>query len=224
MWRNDRSERRSSWLWVAVVCAIACFTLATGDSRLTLGSTPTTHAEEITPVVTAVSVSVTTNRALYRPGEQVLVTVRNPLSMPVYAPPRGDCAIVSVWRLQDGQSLKVDACPTLNVTPTAIPGASELTRPLGPDIQVPNPPGPVVIGPVAPSISPELAALPTAVPWKPGDPVREIPEGAVAAPFSALSSDLAPGMYRIELRFALRPGATSDEVQTVHSDPFEVKD
>lgn len=224
MRRNDRSERRASWLWVAVVCAIAFASLATDGGRPTLGSTPAAHSEGTTPVVTAVPVSVTTDRALYRPGEQVLVTIRNGLSMPVYAPPPGNCAIVSVLQLQDGQWLKVDPCPTLNVTATAIPGGSELTRPLGPDMHVPNPTGPVVIGPVAPSVSPEQAALPTAVPWKPGDPVREIPEGAVAAPFSALSSDLAPGMYRVELRFAPRPGATSDEVQTVHSALFEVKD
>ena len=224
MRRNNRSERKSSWLWLVVVCAIEFVSLATGGSMLTLASTLATFSEETTPVVTAVPVSVTTDRAVYQFGEQALVTVRNDLSISVYAPPQGNCAIVSVLRLQDGQWVKVDPCPTLNVTPHAISGGSELTRPLGPDMQAPNAPGPVVIGAVAPSISPEITALPTTVPWKPGDPVREIPEGAVAAPFSTLSSDLAPGMYRIEFKFALRPGANSDEVQTVHSAPFEVQD
>jgi len=225
MRRNDRCERSSCWLWVAVACAIGSVLLATGgDTGPMLASTLSLEAEETTPIVTAVPVSVTTDRPLYRPGERVLVTVKNGLPIPVYAPPPGACAVVAVERLQDGQWSRIGACPTLNVTPTAIPGGSELIGTLPPELPAPNTHGPVVIGPVAPSISPEQGTLSTAVPWKPEDPVREIPEGAVAAPFSTVSGDLAAGTYRIELRFALRPGAPPDDVQTAHSAPFEVAD
>src|SRR5215211_1184013 len=170
----DRCAQRTCWLWGAVVCAIGSILLTTGgDSGPALASTLRVAAEETTPVVVAVPVSVTTDRPFYRPGEQVLVTVKNGLAIPVYAPPPGDCAVISVEQSQDGHWLRLGACPTLNVTPTAIPGGSELSGTLGPDMKAPNVQGPVVIGPVAPSVSPEQVTLPTVVPWRPGDPVRE---------------------------------------------------
>jgi hypothetical protein len=78
-----------------------------------------------------------------------------------------------------------------------------------------------VVGPVAPSTLTDASRLPTAVPWRPGDPVREVPEGAVAAPFSPVSGDLAPGTYRVELSFAV--GTAPEVARTAYSAPFVVQ-
>lgn len=225
MWRKHVSQRAPLWLMVAIVCALAPFSIATSDD-----GTPTAVSlltvspdAETTPAAMAASVSVTADRDHYQPGEPILVTISNGLTVPVYAPPQGGCSIVSVLRLVDGQWVGVGSCPTPNVTATEILPMTDLTRVLGPATQAPHEQGPVVIGPVAPSISQhDVGTLPTAIPWMPGDPIRVVPEGAVAAPFSVTDSNLDPGTYRVEFTFGLGSGSASDNVRTVRSEAFVI--
>jgi hypothetical protein len=164
---------------------------------------------------------VSADRERYRVGERILVTLDNRLGISVYAPPRGGCSIVSLWRLQGEQWVNVDRCPTLTVYITEIVAMSDLTRPLGQASQPPIASGPIVIGPISPaSSSDDLTNLPTVAPWRSGDPIRVVPEGAIAPPFSATVGNLGPGTYRIEFSFA--EGAASGPEGTVFSEPFIV--
>jgi hypothetical protein len=167
------------------------------------------------------SVSVLADRERYRIGEQILVTIDNRLGISLYAPPEGGCSIVSLRRLEGEQWVNVDTCPTLDVYVTEIAAMSDLTRPLVPASQPPIASGPIVIGPISPASSgDDLTNLPTVAPWRSGDPIRVVPEGAIAPPFSAIVGDLGPGTYRIEFSFAY--GAASGPVGTVYSEPFIV--
>jgi hypothetical protein len=167
-------------------------------------------------------VSVSLDHGSYRKGERILVTIANGLSVAVYAP-RPGCAVVSLWRLDNQQWVKVDSCTTSNVHVVEVPAMSNLTRPLDAASQAPAHTGPIVIGPTGPSASGgNLTTLPTVAPWRSGDPVRVMPEGAIAPPFSAASDDLSPGTYRIGLVYA--QGSVSAPAQTVYSGPFLVTD
>jgi len=168
------------------------------------------------------SVSVIVDRARYAAGDRVLVTIENGLDVSVFAPPRGPCSIVSLSRLEGGQWRNVDACPSSNVYVTEIAAQGQLSGALGPASQ-PAATGPIVIGPVSPYGSgDDLTTLPTVAPWRSGDPVRVVPEGAIAPPFSAASANLAPGTYRVEFSFSR--GTTSGPVATAYSEPFIVVD
>jgi hypothetical protein len=167
-------------------------------------------------------VSVSTDRARYQTGEQIVVRIANGLSVPIYAPRKG-CSIVSLWRLDDQQWVDADSCPAFPVYVVEVAATSELTSALGGASQPPAATGPIVIGPTGPSASGgDLTKLPTVAPWRSGDPVRVVPEGAIAPPFSALGDDLGPGTYRIEFSFA--QGDVSAPVQSVYSESFIVND
>ncbi len=171
--------------------------------------------------VTDAAVAVTTDRDTYPRGDPILVTITNGLPRSIFAPPRGGCSIVGVVRLQDGQWQQVEACIHLNVNVWGIPSLGALTRPLRGDVQASSHEV-VVGGPVVPILSPEdVHQLSTVEPRRPGEPIPEFPEGAVAAPFSTLTSDLPPGTYRIDFQFGPRR-ATGDAVETVHSEAFLV--
>jgi hypothetical protein len=167
-------------------------------------------------------VSVSADHGSYRRGERILVTIANGLSVPLYAPRTG-CSVVSLWRLEQDQWVNVDSCTTSNVYVVEVPAMSELVRPLGTASHAPAPTGPIVIGPTGPSASGgDLTKLPTVAPWRSGDPVRVMPEGAIAPPFSASGDDLGSGTYRIEFSYA--QGDVSAPVQSVYSESFIVTD
>jgi hypothetical protein len=115
-----------------------------------------------------------------------------------------------------------ESCPTLNVTVVEIPPQSQLIQALGAAASQPPGSGMLVLGPFYPlKTTQDLRGIPTITPWQPGDPTREVPEGAVAPFFSALDTDLEPGTYRLEFRYLLE--RYTDVVQTVYSQPFQVK-
>lgn len=168
-----------------------------------------------------VSVSVSTDRARYQAGERILVTISNRLGVSVFAPSRGGCSIVGLRLLEAAEWISVDTCPAFEVYVTEIAPMSDLTGALGPASQAPTASGPIVIGPISPGSSgDDLTNLPTVAPWRSGDPIRVVPEGAIAPPFSATVHDLGPGTYRVEFSFAR--GSASGPVGTVYSEPFVV--
>ena len=181
---------------------------------------PVAGADEEDPI-TPESVTVTTDRSVYRLGEPLQVTIDNGLPTAIYAPLPGGCSVMTLSQLIDGQWVPVGSCPNPNVIPASVPGQSSVTGVFG----APPPPpsaGVVVIGPVAPSISPELTTLPTVAPMQPGDPVRTIPEGAIAAPFGPVGPGPGSGTYRLELVFAA--GLPSGARGTAYSGAFVITD
>jgi hypothetical protein len=169
------------------------------------------------------SVTVKVDRERYQVGERIAVTIENGTADSIFAPPRGPCSIVSLSRLDGGRWRNVDVCPALDVYVTEIPAKGYLSGALGPASQPPVASGPVVIGPVPPFASGhDLTTLPTVAPWRSGDPVRVVPEGAIAPPFSAVEVDLEPGTYRVEFSFA--QGSASGPVSAAHSEDFVVAD
>ena len=225
MGRDHLGPPARRWLIVALLWSLAACSLAgagrTPDASMAPRPGSTGQAAGAPP--DPMSVSESTDRNRYLAGEQILVTVGNRLGISVYAPPRRGCSIVSLGRLDGQHWVNADSCPTLNVYVIEIAAMSDLTNPLGPASPPALPTGPVVIGPVGPSGSGgDLTNLPTVAPWQSGDPIREMPEGAIAPPFSATDDDLGPGTYRIEFGFA--QGSSSGPVQTVYSEPFIVTD
>jgi hypothetical protein len=177
-------------------------------------------ADEEDPI-TPEPVTVTTDRSVYRLGEPVQVTIDNGMPTAIYAPVPGGCSVVTLSQLINGQWVPVGICPNPNVIPVSVPGQSSLAGVFG----APPPPpsaGVVVIGPVAPSTSRDLTTLPTVAPWQPGDPVRTIPEGAIAAPFGPVGPGPGSGTYRLELVFAA--GLPSGVRGTAYSGAFVITD
>jgi hypothetical protein len=165
-------------------------------------------------------VTVTVDRDRYQVGDRIEVTIRNGQADSIFAPPRGRCSIVSLSRLEGERWRSVDSCPAFNVYITEISGMGQLTGALGPASHAPIRSAPIVIGPVSPFGSgDDLTTLPTAAPWRSGDPVVVVPEGEVAPPFSAAVADLDEGTYRVEFDYAYGP--PSGSVSSV-SDTFIV--
>ena len=98
---------------------------------------------------------------------------------------------------------------------------------LGPTPQDSGTQGPMVIAPSVPSLSNvDVSTLPTVEPYKPGDPIRELPRGGMTSelsglPFSALEGDIEPGTYRVAFSFIV--GAPSGPAQTIYSAAFDVE-
>jgi hypothetical protein len=196
-------------LWSLVACGMVGGMAGSGASSAAVAE----------PAMT--SVTVTVDRERYEVGQRIVVTIENGLDVSIFAPPRGLCSIVSLSRLAGGRWQNVDSCPAFNVYVTAIPGQERLTGALGPASQPPLASGPIVIGPVSPFASgDDLTTLPTVAPWRSGDPVRVVPEGGIAPPFSATETDLVPGTYRVE--FGYMQGSASGPVSTVTSEEFIV--
>lgn len=196
-------------LWSLAACSVPEGAPGSGAAR----SDPTASAP------TAVTVGV--DRERYVIGEPIAVTIENGLDVSIFAPPTGHCSIVSLSRLEAGRWKNVDSCPSSNVSVTEIPGNGQLTGALGPANQPPNASGPIVIDPVAPAASgDDVTTLATIAPWRSGDPVHVVPEGAIAPPFSSAGVDREPGTYRLEFRFS--QGSASGPVSITYSGLFIV--
>jgi hypothetical protein len=167
---------------------------------------------------TSSSVLVSTDRSRYRQGDPIRVSVTNRLETAIFAP-RGDaCAVVSLWRQSGADWVSADACPPNEVNVTEIRAGGTMTALLGPVPRPPNASGPIVIGPIAPAASSRpVRSLPTAQP----QPSRVVPEGAIAAPFSATISPIVPGTYRLAITFAA--GTRDAPAATAYSEPFVVE-
>lgn len=181
------------------------------------------HKSDVPPAV-----RVTTDKLSYRSGELIVVTISNDLATIIYAPPgQTYCSVVSVQRLEAGRWVTAGSCAAggraLFVT---VGPKREMRGVLGPGAQDAGTQGVIVSEPSRPSVfEGDLRRLPPAEPWKPGDPIREVPKGRIppegaSLPFSALHNEIAPGTYRIE--FSFRVGSTSGPTQTVYSAEFVV--
>lgn len=176
------------------------------------------------------AVRVITNKLSYRRGEPIIVTIRNGLHTVIYASRGGAyCSLVSVQRLEAGEweagSPTAASCPEISIS---IAPRSVMRGALGPTLKNSGAQRPIVSEASTPSLfQKDLRTLPTVEPWKPGDPIREVPKagippGAESIPFSALQSEISPGTYRINFSFKL--GSMSGPAQKVYSEEFVVTD
>jgi hypothetical protein len=172
------------------------------------------------------AVRVLTDKATYTRGERIVVTIHNELTTFLYAPSgQPYCSVISAQRLEAGKWVAKDSCvtPARSNLASVIAIAPRRTTwgTLGEAARGQKPQGPIVSEPVKPfATQKSLRPPPPAEPWKPGDPIPEIPEGGWRPPFSALDGVLEPGTYRIEFTFAI--GGISGPAQTVHSKEFVV--
>jgi hypothetical protein len=158
-------------------------------------------------------VAVSTDRARYVDGDRVEVRIRNRLDAPIHL----EACPLAVQRLAAGARLQVSTCwGRGSVFFQRLPSGAELNGFLG----VPAATGSSVQAPAQPPVSPivrrdDLRDLPPAVPPRSGDPPRDGVEGGGVS-----VSGLAPGTYRLELRFQRdsRPRA----FESVHSAEFVV--
>jgi len=179
------------------------------------------HAGDVLPAV-----RVLTDKATYARRERIIVTIHNELKTFLYAPSRQPyCSVISVQRLEGGKWVPKESCvtPVPSDLPSviAIAPQSRTRGTLGEGARGQKPQGPIVSEPVKPFVTKKsLRPPPSVEPWKPGEPIPEIPEGGLRPPFSVLDGVLEPGTYRIEFTFAT--GAISGPAQTVHSKEFAV--
>jgi hypothetical protein len=179
------------------------------------------HAGDVLPAV-----RVLTDKTTYARRERIVITIHNELGTFLYAPSgQPYCSVISVQRLEAGKWVAKDSCvtPARSNPPSVIVIAprSMTWGTLGEAARGQKPQGPIVSEPVKPFVTKKsLRPLPSAEPWKPGEPIPEIPEGGLRPPFSALDGVLEPGTYRIEFTFAI--GGISGPAQTVHSKEFVV--
>jgi hypothetical protein len=172
------------------------------------------------------TVRVLTDRASYARGERIVVTIYNDLATFLYAPPRKPyCSVISVQRLEGGKWVPKESCmtPARSDPPSVIALAprSRTWGTLGETARASRLQDSIVSEPVKPfATQKSLRPPPPAEPWKPGEPIPEIPEGGLRPPFGALDGVLEPGTYRIEFTFAI--GGISGPAQTVHSKEFVV--
>jgi hypothetical protein len=179
------------------------------------------HAGEVLPIV-----RVLTDKANYSRGERIVITIHNELATFLYAPSgQPYCSVVSLQRLEAGKWVAKDVCASpARSSPSsviAIAPRSTTWGTLGEGAPGQKPQGSIVSEPVKPFATQKSSRPPPpAQPWKPGDPIPEIPEGGWRPPFSTLDGVLEPGTYRIEFTFAT--GAISGPAQIVHSKEFVV--
>ena len=178
------------------------------------------HAGDVLPAV-----RVLTDKAAYARGERIVVTIHNELTKFLYAPPREPyCSVISVQRLEAGKWVPKESCvtsvPSDPPSVIAIAPQSWTRGTLGETTLGPKPQGPIVSEPVNPFATQKSLGPPPAQPWKPGEPIPEIPEGGRRPPFSALDGELEPGRYRIEFTFTV--GAIRGLIQVVYSKDFSV--
>lgn len=217
--------------WVGTGLAIALLGSAGCTSVLARPPSPT----EGTPARSEVSppppaVRVTTDKLSYRRGEPILVTIRNDLSTAIYVPiDQTHCSVVSLQRREAGRWETREPCtaegPTLFI---AIAPNGEMQGAAGRAAEGSRIESPVVSEPSRPGVfEGDVRKLPPVEPWKPGDPIREVPkrgdppEGQFP-PFSTVRGEIASGTYRIELRFRL--AASLGPERTIYSKEFVVLD
>jgi hypothetical protein len=176
------------------------------------------------------AVWVTTDKRSYHRGEPIVVTIHNEFATAIYVPlGQAYCSVVSVQRRKADRWETEDSCgegpPSFFLI---MAPQSKMTGALGSAMHDGIIQGPFVGQPSTPvEMEQDIRTLPPAKPWKPGDPIREVPLREIPAaveslPFSALDRELAPGTYRVAFNFTL--GASADPMQTVSSEEFVVTD
>ena len=206
---------RKNW---SLVCLF--FLLPVSEALLALHG-KLAYAGDVLPAV-----HVLTDKATYARGERIIVTIHNELGTFLYSPSgQTYCSVISVQQLEAGKWVAKESCvtPVPSDPPSviAIAPQSRTRGTLGETARGPKPQGPIVSEPVKPSATEKrVRPPPPAEPWKPGEPIPEIPEGGRRPPFSALDGVLQPGMYRIEFTFTV--GAVRGPTQTVYSREFLV--
>ena len=168
------------------------------------------------------SVTIATDKLIYRRGEPIQVTIRNDSATVVYFEANHASCVVGIYRLTAGEWIPEGICPQTRGTAFLLlaPGGV-LIAVLGaiapPDIQ-----GPIVGGPTTPDVSTQdLRTLPVEPPL-PSGPSRERTQG-ILEPESGLgtaSGLLAPGTYRLELKVML--GSIAGRKEVTHSQEFVV--
>ena len=177
------------------------------------------------------AVTATTDQSDYRRGASIAVTIHNDLETVIYAfLGRRHCSMVQVQQQEAGHWEPLGACMTAGPTFfMPIAPESELQGVLGAPVQgspEASTPGPMLNESTAPKTSRhDLRTLPRAKPWKPGDPVREMPDRRRPAPeqhavFGSTDGDLRAGTYRIAFHFKV--GDTSGSTHVVYSKAFVV--
>jgi hypothetical protein len=164
-------------------------------------------------------VAISTDKQRYRIGEPIWVSIKNARQDTVYLPAGSNmCSIVGVYRLEDGQWVAQDRCPTsAALAKVPIPKGSQIRGILGHGKASDYMVGPIV-GPVtAPqTFEGDVKDLPKVPPWQPGDPTWEVPRGRLLPndrrpPFDALASRLGEGRYQIRTGYTIGPAPGSAE-------------
>lgn len=164
-------------------------------------------------------VQVISDKLTYHRGETILVTICNYLPDVIFAPPQAGCSVVTVQRLENTRWVTEGSCPPQEVHVIRIPPRSQLTHALVPISEGTGNQAPISSEPIPPYVfEGNLQDLPTSTPFQ--FPAIEVPEGAIAPPFSLLKNDLPPGTYRIEFGFTV--GHPSGAAQTTYSANFSV--
>jgi hypothetical protein len=164
-------------------------------------------------------VEIISDKLTYRRGETILVTICNYLPDVIFAPPQGGCSVVTVQRLENNRWVTEGSCPEQEVHVFRIPPRSQMTQVLWPISQAAANQGAVTSEPIPPDVfEGNLQDLPTSTPFP--FPVIEVPEGAIAPPFSLLETDLPAGTYRIEFSFTV--GHPAGASQATYSADFVV--
>lgn len=118
--------------------------------------------------------------------------------------------MVNVQRLENNRWVTEGSCPEQEVHVFRIPARSQLTQALWPISQAAANQGAVTSEPIPPGVfEGNLQDLPTSTPFQ--FPAIEVPEGAIAPPFSLLKTDLPAGTYRIELGFTVGHPANASQ-------------
>jgi hypothetical protein len=156
-------------------------------------------------------VAISTNKQRYRIGEMIWVTIKNAGQDTIYVPGGPNmCSIVSVYRLENGQWIAQDRCPT-SIAPAnvPIPKGSQIKGKLGRGKAIDYIVGPIVGPLTAPqTFAGDVRDLPKVPPWQPGDPTWEVPRGGPLSderrpPFNALASHLGEGRYQIRVGYTI---------------------
>jgi hypothetical protein len=134
-------------------------------------------------------VAISTDKQRYRIGETIWVTIKNARQDTIYVPAGSNmCSIIAAYRLENGQWIAQDRCPTsVGLAKVPIPKGSQIRGKLGHG---------------------KAIDLPKVPPWQPGDPTWEVPRGRPFSdehrpPFDALASHLGEGRYQIRISYTI---------------------
>ena len=207
---RDLSIRRASQL------ALACMLCLSGAVVLFDTRFPSQAAEPLP------NVTIATDKAVYRRGQPIEVTIRNNLATAIYVPAHQASCVIALYRLKAGEWMSEDTSHQAKVTALLVLAPeSALIAVIGagapPEIE-----GPIVGGSTTPGVNAhDLRTLPVD-PSRPLVPSRERTQG-VLAPESAAGtgSDLLPlGTYRLELQVII--GSTVGRKEVARSREFLV--
>lgn len=173
-------------------------------------------------------VLVHTDKHLYSTDEPIRVTISNHLAQAIYTPAgKSSCSILTVEQMKKGAWHSVGTCnQSSNFAAVEIPPHGQLHAVLNEPskafvIQTVRPDGPV-----APDVfEGSVKRLPPPDQWKPGDPVKEVPQGMSPPknqrpPLSLVGETLSPGIYRLELTFAV--DGDRSRVRIANSQEFKI--